>query len=195
MDFSPELKDALAELINIGVGKSASILSEMLGLPIKLSIPEIEVVNENEIENKLIDFKKERLASVKLDFTGEFSGRAAIVFPPTSAANLVSALTGEDLGSPDLDSVRAGTLSEVGNIVLNGIMGSIANILKQQFSFNIPSYGEDSLDKLLIDTGKNDFILVGKTSFSIENLKITGDFLLIIDLKAFEKLNTIIEGM
>ena len=29
----------------------------------------------------------------------------------------------------DLDSLRSGTLSEVGNIVINGVMGSIGNIL------------------------------------------------------------------
>ncbi|MGL4619165.1 MAG: hypothetical protein ACRCZS_08915, partial [Chroococcidiopsis sp.] len=111
--------DALKELINIGVGRAASLLNEMVGFPIRLEIPFIQVFAVEDLQQELIArFNKNYLATVRLGFTGSINGSAELVFPTESASTLVSVLTGEDLGSPDLDAVKIGTLTEVGNIVI-----------------------------------------------------------------------------
>ena len=76
---------------------------------------------------------EEWLSMVSLNFSGGTDGVAMLAFPLESAAKLVSIVsivTERDLMSCDIDSLKEGALTEIGNIIMNGVMGSFANILK-----------------------------------------------------------------
>lgn len=190
MRLKPEEIDALKELINIGVGKAAAVLSEMVNCHINLQVPYIKILTPGELQAEIEELGKQHIAAVQLGFKGPFSGSAALVFPPDSASKLVAVLTGEEPGTLDLDSVRAGTLSEVGNIVINGVMGSIANVLKQQLNYSLPNYTEDRIENLLAlnDLDPAITVILARTRFSIEQLHIEGDIILIFELGSFDAL-------
>ncbi len=190
MKVTTEQIDALKELINIGVGRAAGVLSEMVHCHIRLQVPFIKILLPAELKNEMEELGKYRVAAVRLGFKGPFSGSAALVFPPDSASKLVAVLTGEESGSSDLDSVRVGTLSEVGNIVINGVMGSISNVLKQSINYSLPSYMEDSIDNLLmLDKPEPDVtVILARTRFTIEQLYIEGDIILIFEVGSFDSL-------
>ncbi len=113
-----------------------------------------------------------------------------MVLAPASAVNLVATLTGEQPGTPDLDSVMGGTLSEVGNIVINGVMGTIVNVLKQQLSFSLPDFAEDTVDSLFVSRHSNSdtTILLAYTSLLVEQLNIEGNFVVLFESDTFEVL-------
>ncbi|MBW4509225.1 MAG: chemotaxis protein CheC [Scytonematopsis contorta HA4267-MV1] len=183
--------DALQELINIGVGRAANLLNQMLGSRIFLKIPSVQVLSFSDLQKELKQrFDKDDFAAVRLNFTGSFSGKANLIFPTTSASKLVSVLTGEDADSPDLDSVKIGTLSEVGNIVINGIMGSISNVLNQHLNYALPTYLEDSIEQVLsLDNVRQEAVfLLAQASFEIENLELMGDIVLIFEMDSFDVL-------
>lgn len=189
--LTEEQIDALQELINIGVGRAASMLNEMLDSPIVLQVPSIKILNLSQLNQELVQkFTNGQLSTVKLSFTGSFSGMAELVFPTESAATLVALLTGEEPGTPDLDLVKIGTLSEIGNIVINGVMGSISNLLKQHMNYALPIYAEDSIEKLLQLENYNDrtVFLLAQARFSIEHLELIGDIILIFETSSFEVL-------
>lgn len=190
MNISPAQIDALKELINIGVGKAAGVLSEMVSCHIRLQVPFIKILPVNDLKVEMVELGRHRISAVKLGFKGPFAGSAALVFPPDSASKLVSVLTGEEPGSVDLDSVRVGTLSEVGNIVINGVMGSIANVLKEHIDYSLPNYVEDNISNLLDMEGQASFttVLLARTRFIIEQLHIEGDILLIFEVGSFDAL-------
>jgi chemotaxis protein CheC len=183
--------DALKELINIGVGSAAGMLNEMIQFPIQLQIPDIDIVSANELCSELKKrFGIEPLSTVQLGFNGSFSGSAQLLFSTESAVNLVSVLTGEEKGSPDLDSLKISTLSEVGNMIINGVMGSIGNVLDQPLDYDVPYYAEEEIEDLLLkekslDTGS---VLLAPAHFSIEELQIQGDILLFFDVGSFQML-------
>jgi chemotaxis protein CheC len=188
--------DALQELINIGVGRAASMLNQMLDSRIILKIPVVSVLTLSEIEEELERrFNGDSFAAVRLNFTGSFSGKANLVFPTESAAALVSLLTGEEIGSADLDSVKIGTLSEVGNIVINGIMGSISNILNQHLNYTIPIYIEDSIKHVLSleKVSEQTIFLLAQARFTIETLEIMGEIVLIFEMDSFGALIKVID--
>lgn len=188
--------DALREFINIGVGRSAAMLNEMLQFPIKLHVPHIRIFKYSDLKKELSKFSQERISSVQLDFTGSLKGVAELVFPSSSAAKLVATLTGEEIGSPDLDSVRSGTLCEIGNIVLNGVMGSISNLLKKHFSYSVPKYHEEDFEQLVENSIEENVVyLLGETHFEIEKLRIDGEIILLFELGAFEELKTAIDNL
>lgn len=190
MKLTEDLIDALKELINIGVGRAASVLSEMVNCQIRLQVPFIKVLSPVSLKNEIEELGRKRVAAVRLGFKGAFSGSASLVFPPDSALKLVAVLTGEKPGTIDLDSVRAGTLSEVGNIVINGVMGSIANVLRQGINYSLPSYIEDNLDNLLAsgDLDPDSAAILARTRFMIERLNIEGDIILIFEVGSFDTL-------
>lgn len=197
MVLTADQTDALKELLNIGVGKAAAVLNEMIDSHVQLQVPSLRVAMISQLEEQLTDENDSRLASVRLGFNGAFSGDAMLVFPTDSAAKLVSILTGEEPESPDLDSIRIGAITEVGNILMNGVMGSIGNVLDQQINYSIPTYTEDTLDKLLAisDLENRSAALLAETRFIVEQLHIEGDIILAFEVGSFDALLDIIDSM
>lgn len=191
MNLTPDQIDAIQEIVNIGVGRAASVLNEMLEAPIRLQVPYIKIGSpldfQSEMETRL---GGEQVAAVRQDFSGSFSGLAELVFPTDSASILAAVLTGEELGTPDLDAVRIGTLSEIGNILINSVIGSISNILNQRLDYAIPSYIEDTVENLINvgDNQQDNTILLAQTQFSIEQLQIRGDIILVFEVGSFDVL-------
>ncbi|MEW6109881.1 MAG: chemotaxis protein CheC [Nitrospirota bacterium] len=190
MNLTSKQIDALKELINIGVGRAAGVLSEMVSCHISLQVPFIKILSPAEIKIEMEELGRHRVSAVRLGFKGPFSGSAALVFPPDSALKLVTVLTGEEPGTLELDSVRVGTLSEVGNIVINGVMGSISNVLKQSINYSLPNYMEDNIDNLLAldETEPGATVILARTRFTIEKLHIEGDIILIFEVGSFDAL-------
>jgi chemotaxis protein CheC len=187
-----ETVDAIRELVNIGVGRAAGQLNQMTGSHIRLQIPTIHLVPFADItstEQKMLS--GDVLSAVLLAFRGTFSGITAVVFPHESAASLVMLLTGEKEQSPDLDAMRVEALKEVGNIIINAVMGSIANVLEERLTYSIPSYCEGpfmSVLELQNKTKNDEWVLLARTNFLIESLNIEGDILLILEVGSLDRL-------
>ncbi|HBB31412.1 MAG TPA: chemotaxis protein CheC [Cyanobacteria bacterium UBA8803] len=191
MQLTTDQSDALQELINIGVGQAAGMLNEMIEFRIHLQIPEIELLSPLELQNQLkYRLGVDPLAAVQLGFSGSFAGSAQLIFPTDSAATLVSVLTGETMESPDLNSLKISTLSEVGNIVINGVMGSISNVLNQPLDYEVPTYAEEEIESLLpVEKSQDDAtVLLARTRFNIEELQVQGDIVLFFDVGSFKVL-------
>ncbi|MEG4446604.1 chemotaxis protein CheC [Microcoleus sp. F6_B4] len=198
MKLSTRQLDALQELVNIGIGQAAGVLNDMIDSPIRLQIPYLQILTPIDVEQELEQhLNGEQIAAVQLKFTGSFGGIAQLVFPTNSAALLVTMLTGEEVGTHDLDSVKIGTLSEVGNIVINGVMGAISNVLQQRLNYSIPTYSEGTIANLLISGGlaTDTVVLLAQTSFMIERLHIEGDIILIFNVNSFDTLLTAINQL
>ena len=198
MKLSTRQLDALQELVNIGIGQAAGVLNDMIDSPIRLQIPYLQILTPIDVEEELEQhLNGEQIAAVQLKFTGSFGGIAQLVFPTNSAALLVTMLTGEEVGTQDLDSVKIGTLSEVGNIVINGVMGAISNVLQQRLNYSIPTYSEGTIANLLVSGGlaTDTVVLLAQTSFMIERLHIEGDIILIFNVNSFDTLLTAINQL
>ncbi len=182
--------DALKEIVNIGVGRAASALNEMLDAHIELKVPTICFFNLKETDKIPKHLQIDQLSCVQMGFKGSFNGKAALVFPPESAVKLVTALTSQQAGAPGMNAVMAGTLNEVGNILLNGVMGTIGNILSKTFDYTFPNYMEGSLQELLNNPGVEveSLVLMVQTNFEVREMQVEGNVFLLFELEAFEKL-------
>lgn len=200
MEFDNKNIDILKELINIGVGRGASVLNTLLNSFIELDVPEIKVVKIDDLLNEMFENEIVKLSAVDMQYNGFISGNSTLLFTTESAMQLVTALVGSDAVGDMFDDIMAGTLIEVGNIVLNGIMGSIANVLKIEFDYTVPEYLEDSsLNILKIETGNiNRDVLLAKTRFTVKEYNLIGNFLLFFEAGSAEKLigalNDVTEG-
>lgn len=189
--------DALTELINIGVGRAAGVLNQILEAHVHLQVPSLKIFPQSQIEQVLHNVVTSPLSIVSLVFKGSFSGTALLAFPPESVSNLVSIVAGEDSEIPDLDSIRVEALSEIGNIVLNGVMGSVSNVLKKRLVYSIPVYVEDTIEHLLREDGMeaDSTIILAKTELTIKKLQINGDFILLFRVDLFRALIETLDTM
>jgi chemotaxis protein CheC len=188
VELTPWQKDALTEIINIGVGHGAATLNSMCKSYVRLSVPSMEVIDVKELAGKLKRFESDKLATVVMPFSGPINGMASILFPPDSAANLVTALTGEDPVFSEMDSIRSSTLSEVGNIIINGVIGAVANMLLMDISYSTPRYLEDSLNAITALFNMGEVVIMARARFAIEEFKVEGDILLLFEVGSFAAL-------
>jgi len=177
--------DALTELINIGIGHAAASLNSMVGHHIQLHVPRVYLAHRTMMMQQFhTDFCD--TSSVLMKFSGVFGGSTALIFPKESAEILVACLTGETKDSSVMDELKSGALTEVGNILINGVMGSISNMLQTTLQYSVPDYIEGSLDRL-IDIGEEagSSILVAETIFNVHDLHVKGSIVLFFHVSSF----------
>lgn len=178
MQLSDSERHKIKALLNESVQKSASVLSEMLANKIQLSIPHLYTFHLSPKVKILLqeEMKSGDLKAVVIKFHGEIEGKANFILTSASVENLVSYLTGANPDSKDYLEFLEGTLSEVGNIVLNSICGSVGNKIKAHINYTVPETLEGSFDDTLF-YDFNDIrkvVLIGKTTFDISELSIEG---------------------
>lgn len=190
MELNAYQMDLLQELINMGVGRAAGSLNQLVRVHVVLSVPYISLISPEDCTAYTSSFSKDHLAAVKLGFNGDFSGTAVLVFPTESAEKLVSIVIGEETMAFDEDSLRIGALQEVGNIVLNGVMGTITNVLNQSVDYFPPDFIEGSFDSVFsqIEEGEPTMFLIVKTHFELEETLIEGDVIILFRMHSFDAL-------
>src|SRR5579871_2877618 len=90
-------RDALSELVNIGMSRAASGLRSMVGELVTLSVPSVEVVTRRAAATLIQERESDELIAVRQDFDGAFSGRALLIFPQANSLALVRAVAGDEL--------------------------------------------------------------------------------------------------
>lgn len=190
MQLSESHKDILKELFNIGVGKACSSLNSIVGSPVELTVPMISVFKRNALETNLVEYAGVKVSSVGQKFKGPFIGTALLVLESNSASKLIGLLIDEDEDTPDFDAIRSATLTEVGNILLNGIIGTLGNMVKSSFTYSLPSYLEGPLSFIVrSDYSDEDVVIIlVKTKFKVNEHLIEGDFLYLFEVDSFKKL-------
>ncbi len=194
--LTPLQEDALTEIINIGVGKAAGMLNDIIGTHVTLNVPKLDLYPLADLQVLIKDFKEESTSAVFQGFDGDIDGSAALVFPAESAVKLVSALTGEDVSSSELDTVRIGTLMEVGNIVINSIIGTLCNIFGSSLDFKLPEYMDGNVTSLIGNYSAKDksgIVIWAKSGFLVKELEINGYLLIIISMENIEVLLNMVD--
>ena len=188
--FDTQSLAAMTELIGIGVGRAGEVLNTMLGSHVRLSVPSLREVPVGELAATLGGRSTDSLSAVEMEFKGDFTGCAELVFASADASRLVDVITAEVPSlEGDLDSVRAGTLCEVGNIVLNAILGTIVNEVGAELVYSVPIYLHGTAKDLLSAVAVvADFIILVSTGFEIESIAVDGDIAIFLTLGAFDDL-------
>ena len=178
------------EVINIGVGKSAEVLNTMIHSHVTLNVPKIKIINYNEFSDFINSFEDKHYSVITLPFNGEIDGYSKLIMPSDHAAKLVDAFIGASGTEMDMDSLRIDILSEIGNIIINAVMGTLSNILNLHLGYIVPSYDEGSRNIIIPEEMiKNESaILFAETHFKIEELEAKGNFAIFFKIKSFNSL-------
>jgi chemotaxis protein CheC len=191
-------RDALAELVNIGVGRAAASLRKMVGEEILLSVPSVAIVSRDRAAQIIVEREADRLVAVHQLFDGEISGRALLIFPETNSLELVRAITGGDLPLEDIIELEPEALAETGNIILNGCLATIANMLQRSLRMSLPEIVHGSGVELFDLSGagaSEEGVLFLYINFSVRHRDIRGYIAMLMDLPALASLKVLIGEM
>jgi chemotaxis protein CheC len=130
--------DALTELVNIGVSRAAASLREMVGEQVLLSVPTIALVSRERAIEILGQRESSKLVAVHQVFEGDITGRALLIFPEARSLELVRAVTRDELALDEIIDLEEEALAETGNIILNGCLATIANMLQRSLRMSLP---------------------------------------------------------
>ena len=186
--------DALTELVNIGVSRAANGLREMVDEEVFLTVPSLTIISRPQAALILRQSNADPLIAVRQAFQGEFSGCALLIFPEPNSLELVRAVTGGELSLNDIVELEQEALAEIGNIILNGCMATIANLLERSLTMALPEIirgsGTDFFD--LSPSGADDGILFVRIKFTLKGRQISGYIAIAMDFLSLEALRALV---
>src|ERR1700704_4202864 len=188
-------QDALAEIANMGVSRAAHSLRQMVGEEVVLSVPAVKIVTR-QAASKLVERNNaKKLVAVQQSFEGPFAGRALLIFPESQSLELVRAIVGDEHSLEDVIDLEQEALAETGNIILNGCLATIANVLHQTMRMSLPSIVRGDGQTLFdIDArdGSGNLVLFLYIDFTIKKRDIRGFIALLMDLPSIFALKEIV---
>lgn len=190
-------RDALTELVNIGVSRAAVSLQEMVSQQVHLAVPMIALVSRSEAIRLLREREPDNLIAVQQTFEGSIAGRALLIFPQTKSLELVRAITKSELSLEDIIELEQEALAETGNIILNGCLATIANLLKCSLRMTLPEIlhggGSDFFAMASLPTSE-DVVMFLYIDFTVREHDIRGYICMLMDMPSLKILRGLIRN-
>ncbi|HEC85389.1 MAG: chemotaxis protein CheC [Candidatus Parabeggiatoa sp. nov. 2] len=195
MDKSIQLsalqRDAIIELLNIGMGKAGGSLSQMVNEEVKLSIPTLELISLQQVASRL-----NTSPAVKQHFNGPFWGEALLLFEQDKSLELVRVLLKDQIPADRLTQLEQDALTEVGNIIIGACLSSLANLLSQELTSDLPRFMTGTAMEILnvARTEKDKIVMFLRMDFALPTKEIAGYLAFILDIYSVEQFKARIDN-
>lgn len=181
-------RDALTEMFNIGVGAAADLLSQMVGEPVRLSVPLVEFTSESKAKAYYLEREQRPLCAIRQSYVGEVNTEALLMFPEENSLELVRIMVGADLPLQTLTDMEQDAMAEIGNIILNAVISSLASTLSLKFEGALPQVSILSAQDLFVSTNPQSnpdddgSLMALNIDFSLSARKVSGYLAFLLDL-------------
>lgn len=197
--------DMLAEMFNIGVGKSASLLSEIINKKIILDVSKFDVFCCEERNEKLEVFLSKvtdgTLMVSSIEFKEKITGEANLIFPTDKMRVFINLCMNKEMNDYEFDTdftdIDFDIIKEIGNIVLNSIIGEMSNFLNVSLNYSLPKVKifDKKKFKLGISNKEQSCFIMLYVTFIIDETEINGAIIIDLTLNSLNELMIIIEKM
>ena len=187
--------DALTELVNLGISQAAKSLAEMVREEVVLSVPNVALVSREEAIRTLGERESKNLVAVHQIFEGEITGRALLIFPEAKSMELVRAVIGSELSIEEIVELEQEALAETGNIILNGCLATIANLLERSLKISLPEilHGEGAeFFNLDPPPEAGETVMFIYINFAVLKRDIQGYIAMLMDMPSFAALQVLL---
>jgi chemotaxis protein CheC len=167
----------------------------MVGEQVLLSVPAVRIVTRLAASKLVERDNVNKLVAVQQSFEGPFAGRALLIFPEAQSLELVRSIVGDEHSLEDVIDLEQEALAETGNIILNGCLATIANVLQRTMRMSLPSVvrGDGAtLFEVNETTSGGKFVLFLYIDFNIKKRNVHGFIALLMDLPSIAALKHIV---
>ncbi|MYM35680.1 chemotaxis protein CheC [Duganella sp. FT50W] len=186
--------DALIEIFNIGVGRAAASMSTIVNEMVRMSVPSIRFVPRAEAGRLLgaSQVTQERICGISQHYAGAFETEAILMFPEDKSLEIVRLMVGEAVPLKELTEMEQEAMCEIGNIMLNACVGTLANIFQRELQGSLPRYHVGTSDQILSATSTGDqadsVVLMLHIDFVLERHQIHGYVAFVLAIAALHDL-------
>jgi chemotaxis protein CheC len=189
IELSDLQRDALGELFNIGVGRAASSLSQIVNDEVLLSAPVVALVQPHTVSESLLGSDFREVSMVTLDFAGPFDARTMLIFPERNALAIVSKMISVDMTPEELAEFEQEALCEVGNIILNACISALADLFEVEFHGGLPTHHYSDSNNLQSFSRKDqNVVLILQINLTISQERIDGHLLFLLSVSSLASL-------
>ncbi|SFC72402.1 chemotaxis protein CheC [Pseudoalteromonas denitrificans] len=189
-------QDFLVELFNLGIGKAADSLSQIVNQEILLSVPDVEYISLETLNEKMGGHKE--ICSVSQSVKGQFCANSMLLFPEQSSLEVVKKMLGDQYSDETIVELHQEGFTEIGNIVLNACIGSLAQSFDAEFKVGLPFYQIGSADDVLQAPDQENILFI-RINLVLSESKVEGYLIFLLEQLSFSKfkgmLNQMIKGL
>jgi chemotaxis protein CheC len=159
-----------------------------------LSVPSVSIVTRSAAAELIGQRETEHLIAVRQAFSGDVSGKALLIFPEANSLELVRAVVGPDLSLEDILDLEHEALAEIGNIILNACIATMANLLQRSLVMSLPEIirgGGNALFELP-RLQAEDVVLFVHINFGLRGRKASGYVAMVMDFPSLASLKRLI---
>lgn len=175
--------DILKELFNISVGKAASMLSEITDKKILLNVPNFKIIDLKNEGLGLDEYHKNlfdgTLMISSISFEKKLTGTANLIFPAKKMKKFISICYNQyednTCFNMDFTTIDFDIIKEIGNILLNSIIGEFSNYLDIDLNYSLPEvkvFTKIDFTRDIVHNHPN--ILILYITFAIDDTEIEG---------------------
>jgi len=200
--LNPIQCEVLTDIIDAGVVRAGSVLSELVGHRVRMQVPLVGVADFSDLHACLGIEDNAQLVSVCQQFHGTMDGYALLLLSRENANALTQRLIGEKIDPASMDSERSETLVEIGNILTNNVLGTIANAIGHRFEYQVPVYREGTLPEIIAFSSceatcsiGDSHTLYARANFDFDEERVVGSVLILLTAGSFDLLVKLIDSM
>lgn len=190
--------DILKELFNISVGKAASMLSEIINRKILLNVPDVKVLDIKNKELKLDDCLPKVLCGTlmvsSISFEEKLAGKANLIFPAEKMRTFINLCSNkkeiDEYYEMNFTDIDFDIIKEIGNIILNSIVGEIGNYLDINLNYTLPEVRIFNRRDFTEDVENSEYMhmLILYITFLIDDTEIQGAIVIDLTLNSLTEL-------
>ena len=185
--------DALTELFNLGVGQAASAFSQIAGDTVQLTVPRVRIMTHGELSEYLGEGGSTAVSAVRQRYSGAINSEAVLMFPAERGLQLVQMMVGGELPLDQLAEMEQEALSEIGNILLNSVMASVADALQIQLDGSLPTVELSHVDSVLHSQHEaGGAVLMIDIQFEVAAREVKGLLAFLLDVASQDALEQLI---
>jgi len=196
--------DILKEIFNISVGKAAGVLSEIVNKKVLLNIPNIAWRSSSIQEITIEDYIPEQISGAlmvsSIEFQEEIKGKANLIFSADKMKKFIKLCLNEDeneMEIQDFTDIDFDIIKEIGNIILNCILGETGNYLNLKFSYSLPEvkiFDRVDLGKDIHERGYS-HLLILQITFILDDTEIEGAIIIDLTIRSLNEIISMINGI
>ncbi len=181
--------DTLREIGSIGTGNAATALSEMLGKPIRITLPEVRIMGYNEAI-EWIGGPEAITAGVLVKISGQMNGLMLSVQSLDFVNLVLQSMLDEDITSyEELKDLEKSALIEIGNIMISTFINALTGLADISLDLTVPCLTVDMQGAILAVPmaeygGQTDYLMTIGGNFICSGQEVPCRLLLSPDIRS-----------
>lgn len=169
--------DTLKEIGSIGTGNAATSLSALIGMPVRIQMPEVRIMGYNEAI-EWIGGPEEITAGVLVGMGGQLSGIMLSVQQLEFVNLVLETMLGKTVEDyMELQEMESSALTEVGNIMISTFINALSGLAGIDIELTVPAFTVDMQGAIMAVPmaeygGQSDYIMTIGGDFICNGKKI-----------------------